>query len=145
MLLKDYETVFILNPVLSETETKDTVEKFKKVLLDQGAEFVNEELWGVRPLAYNIQKKTHGYYVLIEFKAKPESLITLEVEYRRDEKIIRFLTVALDKHAVAYNQRRRNGELASQKSGTSKKSDTFKNPKKTETNAGQEELNSVNE
>lgn len=111
MQLKQYETVFILNPVLSEAQAKDAVEKFKKVLTDGGADFVNEENWGLRKLAYPIQHKTTGFYNLFEYKADPTLIAALETEFRRDETVMRFLTTALDKHAIAYNERRKNGEF----------------------------------
>ena len=109
MNLKSYETVFILTPVLSEAQMKDTVEKFKKVLTDAKAEIVSAENWGLKKLAYPIQQKSTGFYNLIEFKADPGVVASLELEYRRDEKVMRFLTTALDKHAVEYNDRRRSG------------------------------------
>jgi len=109
MFSKSYETVFILNPVLSETQVKDAVDKFKKVLTDNGSEIVSVENWGLRKLAYPIEQKTTGFYILLEFKSEPKVINTLEVEYRRDERIMRFLTTALDKHAVEYNARRRSG------------------------------------
>lgn len=109
MYLKSYETVFILNPVLSETQVKDAVDKFKKVLTDNGGEITSEENWGLRKLAYPIQQKTTGFYILIEFKSEPKVINALEIEYRREERIMRFLTTALDKHAVEYNARRRSG------------------------------------
>jgi len=109
--MKDYETVFILNPVLSEDQAKDTVDKFVKVLQKANAEIVNTENWGLRKLAYPINKKSTGFYNLIEFKADPQVINTLETEYRRDESVMRFLTTTLDKHAVVYNERRRKGEF----------------------------------
>ncbi len=66
-----------------------------------------EEDWGLKQLAYPIQHKTSGFYYLIEFKAAPEFIATLETQYHRDERIIRYLTVALDKDAVAYAEHRR--------------------------------------
>jgi small subunit ribosomal protein S6 len=111
MLPKNYETVFILTPVLSEAQMKDTVEKFKKVLTDGGAEIINEENWGLKKLAYPIAHKTTGFYNLFEFKANPELIATLETEFRRDETVMRFLTVSLDKHAIEYNEKRRRGEF----------------------------------
>ncbi|MFC0185894.1 SSU ribosomal protein S6P [Pseudarcicella hirudinis] len=109
MELKNYETVFILTPVLSEQQTKDAVEKFKKVLTDNAAEIVHEDAWGMRKLAYPIQNKHTGYYQIFEFKAEPSVIAKLELEYKRDEKVIRFLTTALDKHAVLYNEKKRKG------------------------------------
>jgi small subunit ribosomal protein S6 len=109
--MKNYETVFILNPVLSEDQAKDTVEKFAKVLKKANAEILNTEQWGLKKMAYPINKKSTGFYNLIEFTADSEVVNTLETEYRRDESVMRFLTTALDKHAVIYNERRRKGEF----------------------------------
>ena len=106
--MNQYETVFILTPVLSDEQTKETVAKFKKVLTDKGAEIVNEEAWGLKKLAYQIEKKTSGFYFLIEFKAEPAVIKTLETAYRRDEKVIRFQTVKFDKFAAEYAEKRRN-------------------------------------
>ena len=108
---RDYETVFILTPVLSEAQMKDAVEKFKGVLVDQGAEMINEENWGLKKLAYPIMHKNTGFYQLFEFKAEPSVIEKVETEFRRDEKVMRFLTTALDKHAIIYNERRRKGEF----------------------------------
>jgi len=109
--MNNYETVFILNPVLSEEQAKDTVDKFVKVLKKAGADVENIEQWGLKKLAYPIQKKSTGFYNLVEFKAATSVINTLETEYRRDESVMRFLTTVLDKHAVVYNERRRKGEF----------------------------------
>ena len=105
--MNQYETVFILTPVLSDEQTKETVAKFKKILTDKGAEIVNEEAWGLKKMAYAIDKKSTGLYFLMEFKAEPEVIKTLETGYRRDEKVIRFMTVKLDKYAAQYAEKRR--------------------------------------
>ena len=105
--MNQYETVFILTPVLSDEQAKETVAKFKNLLTDGGAEILNEEAWGLKKLAYHIQKKTSGFYYLVEFKAEPALIDKLEVAFRRDEKVIRFMTVKLDKYAVAYAEKRR--------------------------------------
>lgn len=111
-MLKHYETVFILNPVLSQDQLNEAVDKFRKILTDLGAEIVHENNWGLRKLAYSIQKKTTGFYYLFEFKAAGDVVSRLEVEYKRDERMMRFLTVALDKHAITYNEnKRKNAEL----------------------------------
>ena len=102
-----YETVFILTPVLSDAQMKEAVEKFTSVLADNGATVVNEELWGLRKLAYPIQKKTTGFYFLVEFEAEGALINKLETNYRRDERIIRFLTFKQDKYAVEYSAKRR--------------------------------------
>lgn len=111
MNVKNYETVFIITPVLSDQQMRDTADKFKQVLLSNGAELLNEEHWGLRKLAYPIAKKATGYYVLFEFKAAPTLVATLETEFRRDERVIRFLSTVLDKHALEYNAKRRRGEF----------------------------------
>lgn len=103
-----YETVFILTPVLSADQMKETVEKFKKLLTDNGAEILNEENWGLKKLAYPIEKKSTGFYVLLEFDADPSLMIKLETEYRREERVIRYLTVKLDKYAAEYAEKRRS-------------------------------------
>jgi small subunit ribosomal protein S6 len=109
MFTKQYETVFILTPVLSDQQMKDTVEKFRKILTDNGAELVHEEDWGLRKLAYPILNKNTGFYHLIEFKAEPTLIQTLEVEFRRDERVIRYLTLAMDKDHAAYAEKKRKG------------------------------------
>jgi len=109
MELKNYETVFILTPVLSDAQMKDAVNKFIGILKDAGAEIVNEENWGLKKMAYPIQNKKTGFYQLVEFKAAPTIVDKLETEFRRDETVMRFLTTALDKYAVAYNIKRKKG------------------------------------
>ena len=106
--MNHYETVFILTPVLSDDQMKEAVAKFKKVLTDNGAEILNEETWGLKKMAYAIQKKSTGFYCLLEFKAEPTIVDTLELAYRRDEKVIRYMTVKLDKYATLYAEKRRN-------------------------------------
>ena len=98
--MNQYETVFILTPVLCDEQMKETVEKFKGVLTKAGAEIISEENWGLKKLAYPIDKKTTGFYELIEFNAAPETIKTLETQYRRDEKVLRYLTVKMEKYAA---------------------------------------------
>ncbi len=107
--MQQYEIVIVLTPLLSEETAKEAIAKYSKVLTDGGAEIVQEDNWGLRKLAYPIQKKTTGYYHLTEFKAPGELINKLEIELRRDERVLRFLTIALDKHAVAYNDKKRSG------------------------------------
>jgi small subunit ribosomal protein S6 len=109
MFQNNYEAVFILTPVLSEAQMKDAVEKFKKVLTDNGAELLNEESWGLRKLAYTIQHKNTGYYQLLQFKASPAIIAILETEYKRDERVMRYLTVKLDKYGAEYAEKRAKG------------------------------------
>ena len=108
--MNQYETVFILTPVLSDAQMKEAVEKFKAILTNAGAEIINEENWGLKKLAYPIQKKSTGFYQLLEFKADPSVIDSLEVNFRREERVIRFLTVKLDKFAAAYAEKRRSNK-----------------------------------
>ncbi len=108
--MNQYETVFILTPVLSDDQMKEAVNKFKGVLTKAGAEIINEENWGLKKLAYSIEKKNTGFYVLVEFKAAPEALKKLETAYRRDEKVLRYLTVKMEKYAAEYAEKRRNNK-----------------------------------
>jgi len=105
--MNHYETVFILNPVLSETQIKETVKKFEDFLIAKGAEFVSKEDWGLKKLAYPIQKKKSGFYHLFEYKVNGEAIDPYEVEFRRDERVMRYLNVKLDKHAISWAERRR--------------------------------------
>lgn len=115
MAVRNYETVFILTPVLNESQVQETVEKFSQVLKENSADIINTEAWGLKKLAYPIQKKNTGYYFLVEFTGSGNIVDTLELAFRRDERIIRFLTTVLDKNAVAYAERRRKGEMNQQK------------------------------
>ena len=106
--MNQYETVFILTPVLSDVQMKEAVEKFKGILTAEGAEIINEENWGLKKLAYPIEKKSTGFYQLIEFNADPAVIKKLEVNYRRDERVIRYITIKMDKYAAEYAAKRRN-------------------------------------
>ncbi len=110
--MNQYETVFILTPVLSDVQMKEAVEKFKGVLVAEGAEIINEENWGMKKLAYPIEKKSTGFYQLLEFKAEPSVIEKLELNFRRDERVIRYITVKLDKYAVEYAAKRRSVKQA---------------------------------
>ena len=107
-MINQYETVFIATPVLSDAQFKEVVSKFSELVSAQGGEMLHEEDWGLKKLAYPIQKKSTGFYHLMEFKADSSFIEKLETQYRRDERIIRFLTFKLDKHAVEYSAKRRN-------------------------------------
>jgi len=106
-MLNQYETVFIMTPVLSEEQMKETVEKYQKFLVSKKAEIIHEEHWGLKKLAYPIQKKSTGFYHLIEFKADPALIREWEVTFKRDERILRFLSIVLDKHSLACNEKKR--------------------------------------
>jgi small subunit ribosomal protein S6 len=114
-MLKQYETVFIMTPVLSDDQMKETVKKFENILLEKGAEIVHQENWGLKRFEYQIQKKSTGFYHLFEFKAEPSVVAEFELQYRRDERIMRYLTVTLDKDAIAYAEKRRTHNFGQKK------------------------------
>ena len=105
--MNHYETVFIVTPVLSEAQVQEVADKFQGVITENGGQIVSSEDWGLRKLAYPIQKKTTGFYYLIEFEGEGDLIEKLETQYRRDERVIRFLTFKQDKYAVEYSEKRR--------------------------------------
>ncbi len=110
--MNQYETVFILTPVLSDVQMKEAADKVKSILEGLGAEIINTENWGLKTLAYPIQKKTSGFYQMIEFKAEPTVIAKVELQMRRDERVLRYLTVKNEKYAAAYAEKRRNKKEA---------------------------------
>ncbi|MDR2520614.1 MAG: 30S ribosomal protein S6 [Bacteroidales bacterium OttesenSCG-928-I14] len=106
--MNSYETVFILTPSLPDKQVEEVINKFKSILTAEKAVIINEENWGLFELAYPIQKKTTGYYSLIEFKADSTVISDLETQLKRDERILRFLTFRQDKNFVEYANKRRN-------------------------------------
>lgn len=117
----NYETTFIVVPELSESEQREVSDKFINLIKENGGEVTNIEQWGLRKLAYPINAKYNGYYTFVEFTALGELIHKLEREYGYDEKVLRFLTVKLDKHAVAYNQKRREHGFGMRKESEAKK------------------------
>jgi len=109
--MNQYETVIVLTPVLSDDEAKRAIESYKEVLKGFGAEMIHEEAWGLRQLAYPIKKKTTGIYFVIEYKAETDSVAKLELQFNRDEQILRYLTIRLDKFSIDYNERKHRGEI----------------------------------
>ncbi len=107
-----YETVFILTPVLSEEQAKEAVKVFEDYITKNGGDIKHKEFWGMKKMAYPIQKKTTGFYNLIEFEADGELIRKLEIEYKRDERIMRFLTVSMDKHHIAFAEKTRSQATA---------------------------------
>jgi small subunit ribosomal protein S6 len=105
--MNHYEAVFILNPVLSEDQVKETVKKFEDFLISEGSEVISVEHWGLKKLAYPIQNKQSGFYNLIDFKAANTTVESFETELKRDERIMRYLNVKLDKYADAWSIKRR--------------------------------------
>lgn len=91
--MRHYETLFIINPDLSEEDTAAVVEKFSAILTDRGSVMVKVDLWGRRRLAYQVKKFNKGYYVLFEYGATPEAVAEMERLFKIDESVIRYLTV----------------------------------------------------
>ena len=106
--MNTYETVFIMNPVLSDVQVKETVQKFVGHIKSNKGKITHEESWGLKKLKYAIQKKKTGFYYLLEFQADGQIINDYEVEFNRDERIIRWQTVRLDKFALEYAERRKN-------------------------------------
>jgi small subunit ribosomal protein S6 len=117
---KHYETVIIFSPILSDEDVKKSVTKYTKLLSDHGAKIVEERNWGLKQLAYPIQNKSNGIYYIMEYTAPGNSISKLEIEFRRDENILRFLTTSLDKYGVEYNEKRRQGLVGKGKKVTEK-------------------------
>lgn len=105
--MNTYETVFILNPVLSDDQVKETVQKVTSFIKKNKGEITHEESWGLKKLKYIIQKKKTGFYYLMEFKATGNIIADFEVELKREERIIRWQTVKLDRFALEYAEKRK--------------------------------------
>ena len=105
--MNTYETVFIMNPVLSEDQIKETVKKIVGHIKTNKGAVTHEENWGLKKLKYTIQKKKTGFYYLLEFQGDGEIINDFEVELKRDERIIRWQTIRLDKFALEYAERRK--------------------------------------
>ncbi|MBK6983505.1 MAG: 30S ribosomal protein S6 [Bacteroidetes bacterium] len=120
---KRYETVFILTPVLSDDQAKEAAKKFEKILTDLGAKINHRENWGLKKLAYPIQKKTTGFYHLVDFSGKGTEIAELELQFKRDERILRFLTIALEKHGATWADKRRGRQGEAKAAKTTKKAE----------------------
>jgi small subunit ribosomal protein S6 len=111
-MANQYETVFIATPVLSDQQMKETVDKFKGMIEQSGGKIIHEESWGLKKLAYNIQHKSTGFYHMLEFAMDGAAIKKLETEYLRDERILRFLTMKMDKYAIKYSEKKRRMKSA---------------------------------
>lgn len=118
MAIKNYETVLVFTPVLNDSEQKQALTDYVAYLKEQGAEILEEDFWGMRQLAYPIKKKTTGIYAVVEYKSDGEVVDNLEVKCRRDVNLLRFLTVRLDKYAIEYNDKKRQGLVGRNKKKT---------------------------
>lgn len=106
-----YESVIILTPVLSEKQMEDAIASYRQLITENGGKVTHEENWGLTKLAYPIQKKVTGFYHIYEFTAPGDIVSKLELAYRRDEQVMRYMTIKLDKHAALYNERKKKGEF----------------------------------
>jgi small subunit ribosomal protein S6 len=107
--MNNYELMVIFTPVLSEDDFKASQKKYASFLKENGGQLVHENPWGLRSLAYPINKKTTGLYWVIEYNAPSDFNEKLKIQLLRDENVLRHLTTRLDKYAVEYNQKRRSG------------------------------------
>ena len=106
--MNTYETVFIMNPVLSEEQIKETVNKFVSFIKTNKGTVSHQENWGLKKLKYTIQKKKTGFYYLLEFISEGKLINDLEIEFKRDERVIRWQTIKLEKFAMEYAEKRKN-------------------------------------
>lgn len=109
--LQNYELMVIFTPVLAEDDFKNAQKKFTDLIKENGGEIVHQDAWGLRSLAYPIDKKTTGLYWVTEFQAATDLNAKLEIQMNRDENIMRHMVTRLDKYAVEYNAKKRNKHL----------------------------------
>ncbi len=107
--MNNYELMVIFTPVLSDDEFKNAQRKYAALVTDNGGSVVAENPWGLKSLAYPIQKKTTGLYWVIEYQALSDFNEKLKIQLLRDESVLRHMATKLDKYAVEYNQRKRSG------------------------------------
>ena len=113
---KNYETVFIINPVLSEKQIEDTVKKYTKKINSYKVKFICNESLGFKDLTYPINNKNSGFYHLFQYESDNKEMIKmLETEMKRDRSILRYLTVSLCKDGIEFNARRAKGEFKKKK------------------------------
>jgi len=105
---QSYELMLIFTPVLAEDDFKAAQKKYVDFIKENGGEVVHTDAWGLRSLAYPIAKKTTGLYWVVEFKAPTDLNAKLDIQFNRDENIMRQMVTRLDKYAVEYNAKRRN-------------------------------------
>jgi small subunit ribosomal protein S6 len=114
--MRHYEVTFIVDPVLSGDEVKATAEHIQKDLKNFGATIVAVDEPGLRQLAYPINKRSTGVYYCIEFGCDvADWLVKFELNMKRNERLLRYLTVKLDQYGVKYNDDKRSGRIGSRK------------------------------
>ncbi len=107
--MQNYELMVIFTPVLSDDDYKAAQKKFTSLVTESGGEVLNEKPWGLKSLAYPINKKTTGLYWVLEFIAPSDFNEKLKIQLLRDDNVMRHMFTALDKYAVEYNERKRSG------------------------------------
>jgi small subunit ribosomal protein S6 len=107
--MNNYELMVIFTPVLSDDEFKAEQKKYAKLVTDNGGSIVAENPWGLKSLAFPIQKKTTGLYWVLEYMAESDFNEKLKIQMLRDETVLRHLCTKLDKYAVEYNAKKRSG------------------------------------
>ena len=107
--MQNYELMVIFTPVLSEEEFKAAQKKYSDFILGSKGEIVYSNPWGLRSLAYPVQKKTTGIYWVLEYKAQSDINEKLKIQLLRDEHVLRHQVIKLDKYAVEYNLKKRSG------------------------------------
>ena len=107
--MSNYELMVIFTPLLSEDEFKNVQKKYTDFITENGGTIVHSNPWGLKSLAYSIQKKTTGIYWVLEYSAPSSFNEKLKIQILRDEQIMRFMYTALDKYAVEYNAKKRSG------------------------------------
>ena len=107
--MNNYELMVIFTPVLSDEEFRNAERKFTSLVTESGGQVVSENAWGLKSLAYPIQKKTTGLYWVMEYQAPSDFNEKLKIQLLRDENVLRHMSTRLDKYAVEYNSKRRSG------------------------------------
>ena len=108
--MRHYELTFIVDPVLSNEEIQSIRQTYEDQVKKQGCKIVHVDDLGLKQLAYPLNKRNSGIYYTIEFETETgEAIAPIELALRRDERIMRYLTVALDKFGVKYNEDKRGG------------------------------------
>ena len=107
--MNNYELMVIFTPILSDDEFKGAQKKFTSMVTEIGGSVVSENPWGLKSLAYPIQKKTTGLYWVTEFITPSDFNEKLKIQLLRDESVLRHMVTKLDKYAVEYNRKKRSG------------------------------------
>lgn len=110
-----YETSIIITPVLNDEAVKKLLTKYKEMIEAAGGKIIAEDHWGLKPMAYPIQKKTTGIYNIMEWAGPTDTVAKLEGQFKIDENLLRFMTIRLDKYSIDYNDRKRKGLIGRKK------------------------------